>query len=68
MKIKIEKGVPIPSRGGEISTALRRMEKGDSFLIEKKKRGVVGIIAGRAGIGILTRFEANGIIRVWRTT
>lgn len=69
MKIKIDKGVPLPARRGQgpsdLTQTLRGLKVGDSFVYPNLNRSNIFIAAGRVGIKVATR--ANGSsIRVWR--
>lgn len=67
---KIERGIPIPPKGGErtgLTATLRALDVGDSFLIANEKERLRALhFASRAGVKIATR-KVEGGIRVWRT-
>ena len=66
---KIEKNVPMPTARGYtkgLTDALRRMEVGDSFVIEKAKRQSVYGTAKRLGDRKISVREVDGAYRVWR--
>lgn len=69
---KIEKNVPLPNPGRNetgVTSALRAMSVGDSFVIDKPAVNArVGLfaLAGRAGVSIATRTQPDGSLRVWR--
>lgn len=68
--LKIEKGVPLPSkaRKSEVADLMRAMKKGDSILIHGRKGDSVRTSASTyIGIGkYAVRAEGDGF-RVWRT-
>ena len=68
MEPKIEKNVPIrkskQSRSG-ITTALRKMVIGDSFLMPAKNRGIYSQ-AKLAKVKVHCSMEDNDQVRVWR--
>jgi hypothetical protein len=69
MEIKIEKGVPFPTRTRRtgVTAALRRMEVGDSFFVEDaSKRGSTLAMGQRIGKAFRTAKEGTGF-RIWRT-
>lgn len=65
----IEKGIPIPPRGGFKRTGLmdkiQTMEVGDSILVEEKRRANACTAADRLGFKVTTRKEEGGV-RMWR--
>ena len=66
---EIEKNVPMPTarrytKG--LAATIRRMEVGDSFVIEKARRCTVYIIAKKLGDRKLSVREVDGACRVWR--
>ena len=66
---KIEKNVPMPTARGYakgLTDAIRRMEVGDSFVIEKLKRQSVYGTASRLGDRKISVREVDGAYRVWR--
>lgn len=66
MSIKIESGVPMPSKNtGGMSQTMRQMKVGDSFVLPSVKRPSVHTCARNAGIKVAMR-TADGITRVWR--
>jgi hypothetical protein len=70
MAYEIVNNVPLPdeSRGrtkGEVRLTIERMEVGDSFLLESKRRFAVNKIAQVLGISLTTRREGD-LYRVWR--
>jgi hypothetical protein len=70
VKIKIEKGIPIPvtalKTSSGLSDALARCDVGDSFMCPKfKSRATVYSIARYRGIRVSVRREGSKI-RVWR--
>lgn len=70
MKIKIEKGIPLPTPRGksnEIIAALMAAKIGDSFLVPLNKRNNMGTWAARAKVKITTRVDGETHLRVWRT-
>lgn len=70
MAIVIETGIPIPERNqrNSITAALKKMEIGDSFVIEKSRQTSVGPLARQLGIKIATKVDEkqSDKIRVWR--
>jgi hypothetical protein len=70
MTIKIEKGIPLPERGGRkggLSDAVRSMDIGDSFVLPLAKRNGLAHLAVRLGVKLATRKEGADKVRVWRT-
>jgi hypothetical protein len=70
MKIKIEKGVPLPPKRaprGAVLGAFMALEVGDSLLLPMKYRSNGSNCAKRAGIKIVARKAGKGKFRVWRT-
>ena len=71
MTYEIEKNIPLPDligKGrakGEVRLTIERMEVGDSFLLESKRRLAVNKIAQVLGIGLTTRKKGD-FYRVWR--
>jgi hypothetical protein len=63
--MNIDKNIPIPNRSGQ-TAILRKLEVGDSFLIEEKKRTNVVPLANGVGIKVKTAKESDGWVRVWR--
>lgn len=70
MKLKIEKGIPIPDGGGTtrsgIMQQLQSMKPGDSFMWPGKSRSNVHLYAKMANVKIITRATGGGKYRVWR--
>ncbi len=71
-KMKIEKGIPIPPKGGNRSSGaaqlLRGMEIGDSVVFPSKNRHGYYTLAKYAGIKVVVRAIPNTeTVRVWRT-
>lgn len=69
VKLKIEKGIPVPSDGAKnhIAYTIRRMQKGDSF-VWPKGRVPNGLYATAKAIGmkLTSRKLQNGNSRFWR--
>ena len=66
---EIEKNVPMPTHRGYakgMTDAIRRMEVGDSFVIEKANRQSVYAVAWRLGDRKFSVREVDGAYRVWR--
>jgi hypothetical protein len=63
MALKIEKGIPIPQRGG-VTAKLRGMEVGDSILVST--RPGLDKIQKRYEVKF-TSAKEKGKIRIWRT-
>lgn len=65
---EIEKNVPMPTGGYAkgLTDAIRRMEVGDSFVIEKLKRQSAYMAAKRLGDRKISVWEVDGAYRVWR--
>jgi hypothetical protein len=77
MVLKIDKNVPLPTRGAsqmkELALALRDMEIGDSVFVENKNgntvRATCSLVGRRYGRSFVTRaVTENGRegVRVWR--
>lgn len=69
MEVQIEKNIPFPDgRGGKgYTAALRMMQIGDSFVIEKKARYSVYKIASTIQPAkFATRTMPDGLVRLWR--
>lgn len=65
-KIKIEKGVPMPSREKHgYRAVLKQMEVGDSFEAPLDDDPYIRQSAGRLGMRIAVRTE-RGVSRFWR--
>ena len=64
-EIKIEKGIPIPERGGNggLTATLRKMEVGDSFVV--KRPCSVHFCARQIGIKVKIRSIDDHTMRVW---
>lgn len=71
MELKIEKGIPMPDkrhyRKNPIMDAIKKMEIGDSVLMERKSVNGMGYRAVKLGYQFSTRKEGEGAVRVWRT-
>jgi len=69
--IKIEKGVPIPSRRGsrwsDLIGTLRKMKVGDSFVCSPALANSFRGVAPRNRMKVTGRKMPDGQIRVWRT-
>jgi len=66
MNIKIEKKVPLPSRGrNNYRLVYEQMEPGDSFKIQKNQYQAALMAARRLGLKITTRKIDEGSLRVW---
>lgn len=66
---KIEKNIAIPqqTKWGKNVEFLKKLDVGDSFVIEKESiRGSFGVSARRLGIKLTTRKLEDGKIRLWR--
>lgn len=69
---RIEKGVPVPTRGVRTSYLFpfEDMEIGDSIAVPaefaKKARGAACSFAKREGIRLTCRTQADGSVRIWR--
>lgn len=66
---EIEKNVPMPTPRGYakgLTDAIRRMEVGDSLVIERWMRASVYVIAKRLGDRKITVRGVDGGCRVWR--
>lgn len=70
MKIKIEKGIPLPSKRGvefnNASNILQSMEVGDSFLCSVQEANTFRAMAPRYGMKVTGRTQEDGSVRVWR--
>lgn len=73
--MKIERGVPIPDGGdwrtGELGAILRKMEVGDSVMVESaipKKLGTLLYRTGQTTGWKFTRRTVHGGQRVWRVS
>ena len=70
---KIEKGVPLPSRGGGmgwgwLTPLLTSMKPGDSFIYPGKSISNVYLYARTLKIQVTTHREKDGSVRVWRVS
>lgn len=67
-EIKIEKGIPVPSRKSHtgLSALVRQMAVGDSVLVTPKQAGTIVAIVSREKKKCARRTEGDKI-RVWRT-
>lgn len=65
--IAIDKNIPIPSRerGGTYAGLFRRMQVGDSVLLDRISTNWHAI-AKQAGLKIATRGEDGDKVRIWR--
>ncbi len=67
--MKIDKNIPIPpikqGVGGGITSTLRSMKAGESFVIPINSRAVVTSCARSAQIKIITRTISPTQLRVW---
>lgn len=70
MKLKIETGIPIPSRKGrklsEEATLLQSMKKGESLFVEKRITSAVQLAIRYIGKGKYTCRAEGGGTRIWR--
>ena len=68
MNIKIEKGIPLPKRRkwGDIAKELRKMNVGDSFVVEIEQRGSINTAFRRLGFCCATEKIDDKTARVWR--
>lgn len=66
--IKIEKGIPISAHANDtgISTALRMLKVGESFVLPIDKRLSIPARAKYVGIKVVTRKISDTEARVWR--
>lgn len=68
-QIKLERGIPIPEnsreRGG-LTTLMRQMEVGDSFLWPRMRLSNAWVTAKRLGIKLTSKGESATHTRVWR--
>lgn len=66
---EIEKNIPIPppSQWGKNLNFIKKLEVGDSFVVEKRSRGSIVTSARRTEIVLATRVLEDGRVRVWRT-
>lgn len=67
--VQIEKGIPIPGRGGSSKYPWADLQVGDSFLLSSDNAPSASSLstgAKKAGIKIKVREVENGV-RVWRT-
>lgn len=67
--LKIEKGIPIPAGNHRASTGItsrfRKMEVGDSILIQKSQKGSAYTCARMVGAQVKIRSEGDDTARVW---
>jgi hypothetical protein len=68
---EIEKGVPIPPREGRtrpdsFAGHLRKMEVGDSIIVNQRQRNGAFASAHTLKIKLLSRQQSDGTIRIWR--
>lgn len=67
---RIEKGIPIDrtQKVGGLTSLMRKMKVGDSFLVDKPKGGGGNfhMLARFADIKIMTRSKPDNKMRVWR--
>lgn len=73
---RVEKDVPIPAPGGRpadetaLTASLRLLTPGDSFAVEKRRRGALAVAVTREqirnGTKFTTRMTDDGRVRVWR--
>lgn len=70
MKLKIERGVPLPKRKGkglsEASLLIQQMEKGDSLWVPKPLVNTVQLAQRYIGKGKYAVRTEKGGTRVWR--
>ncbi len=69
MEIVIESGVPILRMDkpcGPLFTALRKLEVGQSFVVDTTMRSRVHAKAKSIGIKVATRAISGGKLRIWR--
>lgn len=70
MNIKIERGIPVPSKRGQacsdIVGTLRKMKIGDSFLCDGPTANSFRGVAPRYKMRVTGRKQEDGQIRVWR--
>ena len=66
---EIDKNIPIPEHAmwGKNLGFLKKLEVGDSFVVEKKARSSLVTSARRMGMKFITRTIENGKVRIWRT-
>lgn len=65
----IEKGIPMPGRKGalpSIAATLRKMDIGDSFVVDKQQCINARVIANRLGMKVSFRQLNDKSGRVWR--
>ena len=72
MAFKIEKGIALPTKrgvdGSGIADAVRAMEIGDSFVVEKGHQRIsASAAAKREGRDVVSRANGDGTFRIWRT-
>lgn len=64
-ELVIEKGIPLPKRSGALTSGLRKLQIGDSFLTDKLVPAF-SVTAKRIGIKIASRKQPDGQMRIWR--
>lgn len=62
--IKIEKGIPVPPPS--LGSEMRKLEIGDSFVIEEKRSGHVSTVASRLQIKVKSVKVSKTQRRYWR--
>ena len=68
LKIKIEKGIPIPTTSpNSLTAALRALGVGDSAVLPRYFQTHLSTTARKAGIAASSRKISETEIRVWRT-
>lgn len=68
LNYEIEKNMPIPeyTQWGKNIHFLKKLEIGDSFVVEGNSRSSFLISARRMGIKAVSRSLGNGKARIWR--
>lgn len=64
-ELVIEKGIPLPKRAGALTSGLRKLQIGDSFLTDRQAPSF-SVTAKRIGIKIASRRQPDGRLRIWR--
>jgi len=72
--MKIDRGVPIPSLfdagpktpKSELALTLHQMKPGDSFVTRSRDRAKIFSCSYYHRIPVVTRYESEGLIRVWK--
>lgn len=64
-ELVIEKGIPLPKKWGAMTSGLRKLQIGDSFLTDKLVPSF-SVTAKRIGIKIASRKQPDGQMRIWR--